>query len=114
MDKFGPKLEVCLDSLAGLIAAMKVGADRIELCSSLNEGGLTPSAGLMQAAAQTGIPFHAMIRPHPGDFNYDPHDIEIMAHDISIAHFYNLSRVVFGIEDGSGNLDTKSNFQAFH
>ena len=49
-----------------------------------------------------------MIRPHAGDFNYDPHDIEIIAHDISNAHFYNLSGVVFGIEDGSGNLDTKS------
>ena len=97
MDKLGPKLEVCLDSLAGLMAAMKVGANRIELCSSLNEGGLKPSVGLMQAAAQTGIPFHAMIRPHPGDVNYDPHDIEIMAHDISNAHFFKLSGVVFGI-----------------
>lgn len=87
---------------------MKGGADRIELCSSLNEGGLTPSAGLMQATAQTGIPCHAMIRPHSGDFKYDPHEIGIMAQDISNAHLYNLSGVVFGIEDGSGNLDTKS------
>ncbi len=62
----------------------------------------------MQAAAQTEISCHAMMRPHAGDFNYDPHDIEIIAHDISNAHFYNLSGVVFGIEDGSGNLDTKS------
>ena len=108
MNKFGPILEVCVDSFAGLMAAKKGGADRIELCSSLSEGGLTPSAGLMQAAAQAGLPCHVMIRPRAGDFNYDPHDIEIMAHDISTARSYNLSGVVFGIEDGAGNLDIKS------
>ena len=90
------------------MAAKKGGADRIELCSSLSEGGLTPSAGLMQAAAQAGLPCHVMIRPRAGDFNYDPHDIEIMAHDISTARSYNLSGVVFGIEDGAGNLDIQS------
>mgnify|MGYP001585125036 FL=1 len=106
MNKCTRKLEVCVDSFAGLMAARKGGADRIELCSSLTEGGLTPSAGLMQAAAQIGIPCHVMIRPRNGDFNYDRHDIEIMAHDISNVHLYNLNGVVFGIEDGSGNLDT--------
>jgi len=108
MNKFGPILEVCVDSFAGLMAAKKGGADRIELCSSLSEGGLTPSAGLMQAASQIDIPCHVMIRPRNGDFNYDRHDIEIMAHDISTARSYNLSGVVFGIEDGAGNLDIKS------
>lgn len=108
MNKFGPILEVCVDSFAGLMAAKKGGADRIELCSSLSEGGLTPSAGLMQAAAQAGLPCHVMIRPRAGDFNYDPHNIEIMAHDISTARSCNLSGVVFGIEDGAGNLDKKS------
>ena len=87
MDKPGLKLEVCVDSFAGLMATIQGGADRIELCCSLNEGGLTPSAGLMQAAAQTGISCHAMIRPHAGDFNYDPHEFEITAHDISSANF---------------------------
>ena len=108
MNKSGPKLEVCVDSFAGLMAAKKGGADRIELCSSLNEGGLTPSAGLMQAAAQAGLPCHVMIRPRAGDFNYNPHDIEIMEHDISTARSYNLSGVVFGVEDGDGKLDIKS------
>jgi len=108
MIKLSPKLEVCVDTFAGLIAAVEGGADRIELCSSLSEGGLTPSAGLMKAAAQTGIPCNVMIRPRTGDFKYCRHEIEIMSHDISNAHFYNLNGVVFGVEDGSGNLDTKS------
>src|SRR6056300_1646603 len=108
MNQSGPKLEVCVESVAGLMAAKKGGADRIELCSSLSEGGLTPSAGLMQAAAQAGFPCHVMIRPRASDFNYNPRDIEIMAHDISTARSYNLSGVVFGIEDGDGQLDIKS------
>ena len=108
MNKSGPKLEVCVDSFAGLMAAKEGGADRIELCSSLNEGGLTPSAGLMQAAAQAGLPCHVMIRPRAGDLNYNLRDIEIMAHDILTARSYNLSGVVFGIEDGDGKLDIKS------
>ena len=108
MIKLSPKLEVCVDTFAGLIAAVEGGADRIELCSSLSEGGLTPSAGLMKAAAQTGIPCHVMIRPRTGDFKYCRDEIEIMSHDISNAHFYKLNGVVFGVEDGYGNLDTKS------
>jgi copper homeostasis protein len=96
MNKCTRKLEVCVDSFAGLMAARKGGADRIELCSSFTEGGLTPSAGLMQAAAQIGIPSHVMIRPRNGDFNYDRHDIEIMAHDISNVHLYNLKVLYSG------------------
>ncbi len=76
MEKPSPRLEVCVDSFAGSMAAIQGGLDWIELCSSLDEGGLTLSAGLMQAAEQTGNQCHAMIRPHAGDFNYDQHDIE--------------------------------------
>ena len=60
-----------VDSFSQLMAALKGGAHRVELCSSLNEGGVTPLAALMQAAAQTGIPCHAIIRLRAGDFTYD-------------------------------------------
>ena len=60
-------LEVCIDDLAGLDAAIEGGADRIELCSALALGGLTPSLGLMEVAGTFDIPCNAMIRPRAGD-----------------------------------------------
>lgn len=96
-----------MDPFEGLIATIRGGIDRLELFSFLRERELSPSADLMQAAAQTRIPCHAMMQPHAGDFNYDPHAIEKIADDISNAQIYNLLGVVFGIKDGSGNLDTK-------
>ena len=87
--------------------AMKGSADQIELCSSLNDGSMMPLAGLMQAASQNRIHCHPMIRPLADVFNCDPHDIEIMAQDISNAHFDNLSDAVRVVENGSVNLDKK-------
>ena len=62
----------------------------------------------MQGAAQTGIPCHAMIRPHANVFHCDPYDIEITTQDNSNAQLYYISDVVFGIEDKSVNLDKKT------
>jgi copper homeostasis protein len=56
-------LEVCVDNVHGLAAALDGGADRIELCSALEIGGLTPGAGLLRAAAAAPVPVVAMIRP---------------------------------------------------
>jgi copper homeostasis protein len=71
----GVKLEVCVEDLAGIVAACDGGADRIELCAGLALGGLTPCAALMASAVQicspAGIPIHAMVRPRAGDFAYD-------------------------------------------
>ena len=78
-------LEVCVDTLEGAKAAQAGGAQRVELCAALSEGGLTPSAGLMQAAAQLDIPCYAMIRPRSGLFHFSPREVEIMLADIAQA-----------------------------
>ena len=63
-----PLLEVCVADPESLDAAVAGGADRIELCSALELGGLTPSPGLMSLAAEAPIPVYAMVRPRSGDF----------------------------------------------
>ena len=89
-------LEVCVDSLAGLAAAIRGGADRIELCAALGVGGLTPSAGMMQAASVAPVPVYAMIRPRPGDFVYSDEDLQAMRVDIDLARDMGMTGVVFG------------------
>jgi len=98
-------LEVCVDDLAGLEAAISGGADRIELCSALALGGLTPSAGLMEVAATFDIPCNAMIRPRAGDFGYRDEEIDIMLADIEAARNAGLAGVVLGASLPDGRLD---------
>ncbi len=98
-------LEICIDTLAGLDVAIGAGADRIELCSALALGGLTPSAGLMDAASRTDVPVRAMIRPRQGDFVYTPTEIELMCHDIEAVGSHGLEGVVIGANLPSGDLD---------
>jgi copper homeostasis protein len=98
-------LEVCVDDLAGLEAAVAGGADRVELCSALALGGLTPSVGLMEIAATFDIPCNAMIRPRAGNFVYSEEEIEVMLADIAAARTAGLAGVVFGASLPDGRLD---------
>lgn len=98
-------IEICVDDAAGIHAAIVGGADRIELCSALPLGGLTPSAGLMQLAARLPIPTFAMIRPRAGDFVFGPDNIAQMAHDITLARSFGLAGVVLGASTADGALD---------
>ncbi|HVJ00083.1 MAG TPA: copper homeostasis protein CutC [Sphingomonas sp.] len=99
-------LEICVDSMASLEAAREGGADRIELCSALSLGGLTPSPGLIALAAEQPLPCRAMIRPRPGDFAYDDAEIAQMERDIDYVAGAGLAGVVFGATRG-GALDEK-------
>lgn len=99
-------LEVCVDSPAGLAAAVDGGADRIELCAALDVGGLTPPPGLMALAAQGRVPVHAMIRPRAGDFIFDGDDEAAMVADIEAALTAGLAGVVIGASHNDGSLDT--------
>jgi copper homeostasis protein len=100
-------LEVCVDSADGLAAAFEGGADRIELCSALELGGLTPSYGLMKLAAKVPLPVHCMIRPRGGGFCYGEADIAQMLLDIDMARDLGLSGVVFGALTDDGELDSE-------
>lgn len=99
-------IEVCIDNLESLHNAIEGGATRIELCSSLALGGLTPSFGFMKKAAEISpIPVYAMIRPRQGDFLYDQEDIDSMLFDIEAAAEAGLQGVVFGVLDEDGNVN---------
>ena len=102
------KLEICVDSLKGLEAAVEGGADRIELCSSLALGGLTPTPSLIVAAVQCDIPVRVMIRPHQGHFVFDAGDIALMKCDIDMVHQMGLEGVVLGANLADGQLDIKT------
>ena len=98
-------LEVCVDDVAGLEAAVDGGADRVELCSALALGGLTPSLGLMDVAGTFDIPCNAMIRPRGGDFVYSEEEIDVMLADIGAARTAGLAGVVLGASLPDGRLD---------
>ncbi|MGF1691297.1 copper homeostasis protein CutC [Photobacterium kagoshimensis] len=100
------QLEVCIDNLESLHYAQQGGATRIELCSSLALGGLTPSAGFMHLAAKHAtIPVYAMIRPRQGDFLFSSDDVEIMLADIHAAKHAQLQGIVVGALTANGHVD---------
>lgn len=101
-------IEVCVDSVISATSAERGGAQRIELCGNLLEGGVTPSAGLIQLTrARTSIGLQVMIRPRGGDFCYTPEEFETMRRDIIAAKMLRADGVVLGILDTSGNVDVR-------
>jgi copper homeostasis protein len=99
-------LEICVESVDRAVAAERGGAHRVELCTDLSSGGITPSAGLMQVARQNlSIPIHVLIRPRIGDFVYSPREIQIMEHDITMAKQLGMNAVVLGLLDDKRRVD---------
>ena len=99
-------IEVSVDSLESALAAERGGAKRVELCGSLLEGGITPSAGLIATARQKiSIGRHIMIRPRAGDFYYTADEFSVMQRDVLMAKQLGADGVVFGILDLDGKVD---------
>lgn len=102
------RLEVCIDSAASLVAAVAGGADRIELCSALALAGLTPSPGLIARAAGCGTSVYVMIRPRPGDFEYNADDLDLMRRDIDAVRRAGLDGLVLGVSRPNGELNDEA------
>lgn len=98
--------EICANSVESCLAAEEGGAQRVELCAGMLEGGTTPSYGEIKAAReQIDIRLHVIIRPRGGDFLYTPLEIGIMENDIRIAKELGADGVVFGCLTPDGDLD---------
>lgn len=100
------QVEVCIDSISSALHAEQGGADRVELCDNLLEGGTTPSAGCIEVVRSSiKIGLQVMIRPRGGDFLYNGLEFEIMKKDIQVAKNLEADGVVFGILTAQGQID---------
>jgi copper homeostasis protein len=101
-------LEICADSVESALAAEAGGAHRIELCSNLLEGGVTPSSGLISTVRdRTSVGLYVMIRPRGGDFCYSGDEFEAMEQDVLTAKQLGVDGTVFGILNEDGQIDVQ-------
>ena len=99
-------LEICADSIGSAEAAWRGGADRLELCQGLDEGGVTPSYGYVKAAVQLpNIRKNVLIRPRGGDFIYSPAEAQVLIDDIHVMKQLGVDGVVIGALNTKGEID---------
>ncbi|CAK9809311.1 Copper homeostasis protein cutC homolog [Anthophora quadrimaculata] len=90
-------MEICIDSVESARNAIEGGATRLEVCSVLTEGGLTPTFGFLQKIKNLSpVPIYAMLRARPGNFVYTTEDMEIMLEDLRIFKNHGVDGFVFG------------------
>jgi copper homeostasis protein len=100
------KLEICIDSIESALNAQTAGADRVELCDNLIEGGTTPSYGtIISARSNLNISLHVIIRPRGGDFLYTDIEYDIMRRDIESCGESGVDGIVIGILTSDGRID---------
>ena len=100
------KLEICCYGIDCAMKSERAGDDRIELCAAPNEGGLTPSAGVLKKVKQlVSIPVHPIIRPRGGDFCYSDREFDTMLEDIRFIRELGYPGLVIGMLDAEGHID---------
>lgn len=100
------KIEICCGDYESMLSAVEGGAERIELCAGLSEGGLTPSLGLIRAAVKLNIPqINVLIRPRKGDFCYTQRELALMKEEIKIAVAEGATGIVSGALTPEGDID---------
>ena len=104
-------VEVCANGVESCLAAQQGGADRVELCAGIPEGGTTPSYGEIKVARRvlTTTRLHVIIRPRGGDFLYSDLEVERMAADIAVCRELGVDGVVFGCLNADGTIDVENN-----
>ena len=101
-------LECCVGSVESAVNAELGGAGRVELCSALELGGVTPSSAVIRLAREKiGGPLFVLIRPRGGDFHYSPLEVEVMKTDIAAARDLGADGIVLGILREDGNVDVE-------
>ena len=104
----GIVFELCAESIDACLVAHEGGASRIELCSALSEGGLTPSHGLVrEAVTRSGLPIHALLRPRGGDFVYTDAEFDVMREDLRHMRSLGISGIVAGVLRADGTVDVE-------
>lgn len=102
------KIEICLESIESVLASEAGGADRVEFCADLFEGGTTPSLGAFKTArTHSNITMNVMIRPRGGDFCYSDLEFEAMKEDVRLFREAGADGIVFGILTPEGEIDLK-------
>jgi copper homeostasis protein len=100
------KLEICADSIESAINAQIAGADRVELCNNLGEGGTTPSFGTIASVRDNlSIGLHIIIRPRGGDFLYSDPEYDIMRREINLCGEAGVDGIVIGLLRADGSID---------
>lgn len=103
------RFEICANSVASCIAAQEGGADRVELCAGIPEGGTTPSFGMIWNAKESiDIALNVIIRPRGGDFLYNESELAEMLFDISAAKELGVDGLVFGCLNADGSVDMEN------
>jgi copper homeostasis protein len=101
-------VEAAVETLESSLAAERAGADRIELCDNLGEGGTTPDGGLVAAVVErVRLPVFVLIRPRAGDFVYSESEFDVMIRDVELTRTMGIAGIVTGALDANGRVDVK-------